>query len=316
VSLRVDSQLCPSACANSQLAVSRDGGQIEVAEPCAPEPEGGGHVDPAEAAMAQEQRNAHEWGGYGDSPRPGGQRDHQPKFTTNLNRKFFGMGPKPDQQTEVGHGTRSPRRGGGGTSGLGSRERPLPMLLSPRYAQQMVADGDVPQEWVDEELWKAEPENYFEKMTRIQLREHGKQSAMLARSRAEDRVILSSCFGQVGTLTFRGHFSYWRRCCRREFSDCIRPYLRWCDQNSARLIGVKSSSKQRMTREGGLRPGRHASLRSSPRNVDMAALGVGQSHLPPVTLGAPLQPAVSFTPRPRTRPGGFRVSRATEQAIR
>ena len=39
------------------------------------------------------------------------------------------------------------------------RDRPLPMLLSPRYAQRMVADGGMAQEWADEELWKAEPEN-------------------------------------------------------------------------------------------------------------------------------------------------------------
>lgn len=107
---------------------------------------------------AQEKQDAYEWGGYDDGARAGGQKDegHKLKFTTNLNRKFFGAGAEPEQQAEVGHGRRSPRRGGMQQS---PRDRPLPMLLSPRYAQRMVADGGMAQEWADEELWKAEPEN-------------------------------------------------------------------------------------------------------------------------------------------------------------
>ena len=143
----------------------------------------------------------------------------------------------------------------------------------------------------------------YEKMTRIQLREQGKEAVMVARSRAEDRVILSSCF----------------------------------EQNAAKLIGVGPSSKQRMTREGGPRSGRRATGNlgsTSPRNsarstgvidqfpgggsgggsMEMVTLDAAPN-CPPVTLGAPLPPAISLTPRPRTRPGGFRVSRATQQAI-
>ena len=160
------------------------------------------------------------WDGPGARP---DLRAPGPKYVQTLNRKFFGKEPEPS--SAQGQGPAAVAAAGGAR---------LPMLLSPRYMYAQQHDprhGPQPQQgeegWGgDEDLWKTGPANYFEKLRRVELREQGQEARQLARARAEDRVILSSCF----------------------------------EQNSAKLIGAKSSSKQRMTAVG---RARHPSPRSS-----------------------------------------------------
>ena len=191
------------------------------------------------------------------------------------------------------------------------------MLLSPRYMHAVSnAQSDYPgfslktdEQFAEhdndgnhlEELWKAEPGNYYEKVTRVQLRDQfsGKEAVAAARTRAEERVMLSSCF----------------------------------KQNSAKLIGVVPSSKQRMTPARQTRVGQTSAIHTSRsvtgsggKSMPMVNLhdASDRSALPPVTLGRagvvapggnePLPHSPGACPglraNPRTRLGGFRVSRA------
>jgi len=353
-----------------------DGGEIEIVR--AADAEGGtegGNAGGGEDAGGDHEEAPYDWGsndGRRAGPGPSGPRTQQPKFTTNLNQRFFGgIDSEPQQQQPQqpkSPRARSPRSRSARSASSSPRdnrrrERPLPMLLSPRYAQQQQqqrgfslnddeqagwgserGEGEEGEE-VEDELWKAEPGSYFEKITRMQLRDQysGKEARVFARTRAEDRVILASCF----------------------------------EQNSAKLIGQVPSSKQRMTPPArytryptGVHSaattamhGGHGFRRSRQGLGDSGAMppmvnmmNGGGSALPPVTLGAAVGGGVplaatagseaatspegdvyehgheqggltGLTPqvagggggrsasRPRTRPGGFRVSRATAATL-
>eukprot|EP01043_Picozoa_sp_COSAG02_P040313 COSAG02_NODE_3252_length_7088_cov_139.903277_1_plen_681_part_00 len=307
---------------------NRDPNAAPVATGAVPE---GDHAAELEANPAPSEA-AYDWGAHEAGNRAGRRGPAadptaaQPRFTTNLNRKFFGAfesGQDEERSDQPGRQA-SPRsaqssRGRSlsprGREGRRQTGRPLPMLLSPRYAyavsnaqrdypglslhdaEQFAEHDNAMDGGREEELWKAEPENYYEKVTRLQLRDQfsGKEAVAAARMRAEERVMLSSCF----------------------------------EQNSAKLIGIVPSSKQRMTPARQVRVGQGSAMHtrrsingSGGKSMPMVnvADASDRSALPPVTLGRagvvePVPHSTGESPallgRPRTRPGGFRVSRAT-----